>query len=62
MKRPKNKYIHLPLPIEEMKRLEKLAKSQNTFPTRLAAAIVSDAIPRIESGDMAVEAQRRVGK
>ena len=59
MKRPK--FIHLPLDPTDKKRLEKLAKEQNTFPTRLASAIVSDAIPRMEAGQLVVRTQPRIG-
>ena len=57
-KRPK--FIHLPLNTADKKLLEKLAKNQNTFPTRLAAAIVSDALPKVESGELSVETQPRL--
>jgi len=47
--------ILIKLPPDMSKRLVKLSKSQNTFPTRLATAMVVGAIPRMEAGELSVK-------
>ena len=60
MKRPK--YILLLLTLADRRRLDKLAKQQNTFTTRLAVAMVVEAITAMESGNLELKTKPRVAK